>query len=441
MRQFSGGCGARHGRPQPVGGNLWALALVLAGWLSAATSAWGQAPQIGSAAAVLMDSATGRVFFDQAMHQRRPVASTTKIMTALIALQSASLDDTVVIGEDAVKVESPGLDFRPGETLTLGDLLTALLLKSSNAAAVAIADHAAGSVGVFAQRMNQRARSLGAVDTHFVNPHGLYALDHYSSAYDLALITREAMKYPRFRELVAEKVAEIRRPLIGTAETVENHNKLLWRAGCVDGVKTGFVKESGQCLVASATRNGWQLIAVVLDSPDTYGEALQLLDYGFAIYRQQVFARRGDAVGRAPVRFGHLTSVPAICEQPLTQVTGPGLAAVGLLQVKLNALRAPIGRGAVVGEAQVLAGGQVIARSRLLAAESVPRSRLIVAANWALRLVVLLAVAGVGIRTGAKLIKDRRRRWRRLPPQGGRPDPGGPGQGQRRDGDQSGLTG
>jgi D-alanyl-D-alanine carboxypeptidase (penicillin-binding protein 5/6) len=390
------------------------------------------APQpfsVSASAAVLVDASTGTVLYDKAMHQRRAMASTTKIMTALVTLESADLKDLVPIGDDAMKVESPGLDFNSGERLTLDGLLTALMLKSSNAAAIAIADYVAGSVPGFARKMNERAQTLGLKDTHFVNPHGLSAPEHYSSAYDLAAITRAAMGFGRFRALVAEKMAEISRPDMNATETVTNHNKLLWRADYVDGVKTGWVRDSGHCLVASGTRNGWQLIAVVLDSGDTYSDALALLDYGFATYHQQVFAQRGDSVGRTRVRFGSPGSVSAIAQQLLAQVTGPGLPPAGKLEVTTKRLTAPIARGTVVGAARVMVGGRPLATSQLVAGDPVKRSPLVVAGEWAARVLGLLAIAAVGIRTGAKLVKIRRRRRSGVAPQSSGPCPSGPRQG------------
>ena len=418
-----------------------ALALALGLCVLAAAAGQAQPPAIGAKAAVLMDRLTGTVLFDKAMHERRPMASTTKIMTALVALESADTSEYVTILDDAIKVESPGLNFQPGERVLLNDLLAALLLKSSNAAAIAIADHVSGSVAAFAQRMNERARDLGAADTNFVNPHGLAAPGHYSSAYDLALITREAMKLPRFRELVAEKVAEIARPDAGLVETIQNHNKLLWRADYVDGVKTGYVRESGHCLVASGSRDNWQLIAVALDSPDTYGETLQLLEYGFASYQQKVLAREGDAVGRARVRWGREGSVPAICRDTLAQVVGPGLPPPGRLQVATEVVKAPVAHGEIVGAAQLVVDGKATASSPLLAAAGVPLSRLVVAGAWALRIGAVFLLAAVGVRTSAKLVKARRRRRSRLPPESGPADPGGASAGRRPDGDGSGPPG
>jgi D-alanyl-D-alanine carboxypeptidase (penicillin-binding protein 5/6) len=378
------------------------------------------------------------------MHARRPVASTTKIMTALVALESAAtprsgvapslrstsrLDDWVTVSEDATKVEPSSLALKPGERVRLDDLLTALLLKSANDAAIAIAEHVSGSVPAFAERMNARARELGATDTHFVNPHGLFDPDHYSSAYDLGLMAREALKYPRFRELVAAKAAEVFRPDIASAETVENHNKLLWRADYVDGVKTGWVSQSGQCIVASATKDGWQLIAVLLDSPDRYGEALALLDYGFTAFQRKVYAASGDVVARAEVSRGRQRTVPAVCSQTLAAVSGPGLPEAARLEVKTKRMMAPVAVRAPVGEARLVVAGKVVGRSPLLAGEAVAVSRPVVLGVWALRVIVLLALAAITVRTSARIVKAHRRRGRGLAPQGRGPDPRRPSAG------------
>jgi D-alanyl-D-alanine carboxypeptidase (penicillin-binding protein 5/6) len=386
--------------------------------------------------AVLMDAATGVVLYGKDMHARRPIASTTKIMTALVTLESAArrgspihLDDWVTVSENATKVEPSSLALKPGERMQLNDLLAALLLKSANDAAIAIAEHVGGNVPAFAGLMNARAQELGATDTHFVNPHGLFDADHHSSAYDLGLITREALKYARFRELVATKAAEVFRPDTASAETVENHNKLLWRSGYVDGVKTGWVSQSGQCIVASATRNGWQLIAVLLDSPDKYGEALALLDYGFAAFQRKVFAEKGDVVARAGVSRGRQRSVPAVCSQALATVIGPGLTEEARLEVTTKRLVAPVAMRAPVGEARLVVAGRVVSESPLLAGHAIAVSRPVVVGVWALRVLALLALAAVTVRTGAKIVKARRRGGRSLPPQGRGSDPRRPGPG------------
>jgi len=378
-------------------------------------------------AAVLMDTNSGLVLYDQNMHARRPMASTTKVMTALVTLESANLADTIVGTEACTKVEGSCLGLKPGEQVELDDLLTAVMLKSANDAAVAIAEHVNGSVEGFVARMNRRAQELGAKRTHFANPNGLHHPQHYSTAYDLALITREAMKHPRFRELVSAKAVDIWRPDLNLSERMINHNKLLWRDDSVDGVKTGYVKESGHCLVASATRDEWQLISVALgasSAEDAYAECHRLLDYGFTNFHQEVFARRGDAVGRARVAYGRRRAVPAVCQYPLSTVLGPGLPGGARLEVKTGRLAAPVKVGQRVGEARLVLEGRTIASTPLLATQAVPKSWLIVTGVWGLRAVGLLAVVAVLVRTNAKVIKAYRRRGRRLPPQGRRPDQG-----------------
>jgi D-alanyl-D-alanine carboxypeptidase (penicillin-binding protein 5/6) len=365
-----------------------------------------------------MDAETGTVLLAKQMHQSRPVASTTKIMTALLALENGDLDDSVVAGPAALEVTGSALYLKPGDVMRMDDLLTALLLKSANDAAVVIAEHISGSVPAFANRMNERARELGATHTHFVNPHGLHHPDHCSSAHDLALITREALEHPRFRELVGSRRAEILFPRgPARARTLRNHNKLLQRAAFVDGVKTGYVKESGHCLVASATEDDWQLIAVVLDSPDTYAEALRLLEYGFAGFHRQVFAQPGDALGRAPVRDGTKRTVPAICQDTLIALAGPDLPHQPKLEVTLlGPLSAPIAQGDNVGQVRLVAGSDVLAQAPLLAGEAVPRAVLRIIAVWSLRGLFVLLLALLLVRHYAKAVQAHRGRRLRLPP-------------------------
>ena len=386
--------------------------------LCCSSPASAQPPTVEAAAAVLVDTATGVVLFDRAMHERRPMASTTKIMTALVALESSQPDDLVTIPETVTEADGSSLCLTPGERLTMHDLLAGLLIGSANDAAVAVAVHIGGSVEAFAESMNQRAQDLGATDTHFVNPHGLYARDHYSTASDLALLTRAAMNQPLFRELVATKVADISRQSPDGPTRVINHNKLLWRADFVDGVKTGYVNQSGHCLVASGTREDWQLIAVVLDSPDMYADTLALLEYGFSTYSQRIHARAGDALGRAPVRRGKSGSVPAVCEWTLSTVTGPGHPDAARLETALNVVEAPIAAGDPVGEAHLVLDGVTVARTPLLASQPVPRTRFSATTIWVVRALAFFSLAFLMVRTHAKIVKANRRRRGGLPPQG-----------------------
>ncbi len=373
-------------------------------------------PAVEASAAVLMDAETGTVLFEKSMHQPRSAASTTKVMTALLALEAADLPESLTIGPEAQSITGSSLCLKPGDMVSTSDLLAALLMHSANDAAVVLAAEIAGSAEAFADRMNARARQLGAVNTHFVNPHGLHHPDHHSSAYDLALMTREALKYQRFRDIVASKTTQVGVPSApGGTKRLVNHNKLLWRADFVDGVKTGYVRQSGHCLIASGTEEGWRLIAVLLNTPDMYGEAQALLEYGFENFSRHVYAERGDAVARARVRGGREPDVPAVCQKTLACVTGPGIGDDFRLEVSVDTLDAPVAAGVLAGEARLLSSGEVLSSSPLVSGEAVPRSSWRALGLWLLRAAVLIALGAMLCRAYAKAFKANCRRGGRLP--------------------------
>jgi D-alanyl-D-alanine carboxypeptidase (penicillin-binding protein 5/6) len=387
-------------------------------------------PRVEAESAVLTDAETGVVLYEKASRTPRPVASTTKIATALLVLEGGDLDEPVAAKTGVAGVDGARLGLRSGDVMTLGDLVAATLVASANDCAFVIAEHLAGSVDAFADRMNARAAELGAVNTHFANPHGLHQPDHYSSAYDMALLTREALRHERFRELVGSRFVTVAFPADpGGKRTLKNHNKLLGRTDFVDGVKTGFVKESGHCLVASGMRDGWRLVAVVLDTPDMYADALRLLDYGFDRFRRAIHTERGDAVGRIEVRGGDRASVSAVCRRALHRVVGPGISDDYRLEVDLEIMEAPVEKGSVAGVARLVKGGAVVDETFLLAGEDVGRSRLIVGGLWSLYATVILLLAAVVVRTYAKTVKAHRSSRGRLSPEGGGPRSRRPGAG------------
>ncbi len=243
-------------------------------------------------AALLGDEATGQVLWEKNAHERRAVASTTKIMTALLTLERADLDEEAVVSAAAAYTGGNMVGLTPGERLPVRDLLYGLLLNSGNDAATALAEHVAGSTDAFVAMMNAKAQALGMADTHFANPHGLDAEGHYSSAYDLWLLAREAMKNPTFREIVAMPSQT------SGGRTYVNLNPLLTAYPGADGIKTGTSDWAGECLVASATRRGHRLIAVVLHSPDRYRDTAALLDWGFAAYDWVPVRLQGRALNR-----------------------------------------------------------------------------------------------------------------------------------------------
>ena len=249
---------------------------------------------ISAQSAVLLDANSGRVLFEKNSKQQLPMASTTKIMTGLLACESGKLDKTVKASPFASGTEGSSLWLKIGEKQTLENLTYGLMLKSGNDAAVAIAEYLGGSIDAFALLMNKRAREIGAKNTNFVNPHGLDADGHYTTAYDLALIAREAMKNKKFREIVSTKTYSI--PMEGEKwdRALKNHNKLLWRYEGCNGVKTGYTKRCGRCLVSYAKRGDEELICVTLNAPDDWNDHTNLLNYGFDNYNCKTVAKKKD---------------------------------------------------------------------------------------------------------------------------------------------------
>jgi serine-type D-Ala-D-Ala carboxypeptidase (penicillin-binding protein 5/6) len=240
------------------------------------------APEIHGAAAVLVDEATGRVLWAKHPHERRHVASTTKIMTALLALQSLRPKDVVTVDKSVPRVPLVREGLRAGEKVQAWKLFYALLLYSGNDDALALAIAAGGDKWTFIREMNAEAKRLGLRDTHYSTPSGVKDADNYSSAWDLAALTRVALRDARFRQIVRTRIKHVKWSAPTFAKIYVNNNLLLGSYRGATGVKTGYTHKAGPCLVASATRGGRSLIAVVLDSPDMYSDAKRLLDFGFA---------------------------------------------------------------------------------------------------------------------------------------------------------------
>ena len=208
-----------------------------------------------------------------------PMASTTKIITALIAIEELDLNEEICISRDAVGVEGSSVYLKENDILTARDLIYSVLLQSANDAATALAIHISGSIPAFAEKMTSRATQIGATDTSFQNPHGLDSNDHYTTAYDLALITAEALKNETFKQICSTYRYTFK--LGDATRTVVNHNKLLKKYdGCI-GVKTGYTQKSGRCLVSAAERNGVTLVAVTLNDPDDWMDHTNMLNHGF----------------------------------------------------------------------------------------------------------------------------------------------------------------
>ncbi len=239
-------------------------------------------PGLLGKSAILVDARTGRVVWALHPHQRRQIASTTKIMTALLALKKLQPHDVVTIDKSVPRVPLVREGLRAGEKVEAWKLFYAMLLYSGNDDALAIAIAAGGTKWHFVHQMNVEARILGLSDTHFVSPSGVVDVGNYSSAWDLAALTRVAMRNPRFRQIVRTPRKQVAWAAPTFSKIYVNNNRLLTTYKGANGVKTGYTHKAGPCLVASATRGGVSLLAVVLDSPDMYADAKRLLDFGFA---------------------------------------------------------------------------------------------------------------------------------------------------------------
>ena len=284
---------------------------------------------ISAQKAVLLDTQTGRMLYEQDPDSRSLIASTTKIMTALLVCEQCNVLDRMRIPKEAVGIEGSSMYLKEGEVLTIQELLYGLMLQSGNDAAVALAIYCGGTVEGFAELMNDKARQLGLENTHYVNPNGLDAPNHYSTAADLGILAAYAMKNPIFAMTVSAKSVRIGN------RTLTNHNKLLWQYPGADGVKTGYTKKAGRILVSTAVRDGRRLAAVTIHAPDDWNDHKKLLDDGFNNYTLQSIIRQGSVLGHIEVEGGASGFVELIAaddfsfplsadEKPYLQFAQPG---------------------------------------------------------------------------------------------------------------------
>lgn len=306
---------------------------------------------VSAHSAVVIDGLTGDVVYEKNAYQRLPMASTTKIMTAICALENGKPDDMVKVHPNAVGVEGSSMYLGHGEVISLKDLTYGLMLASGNDAAVAIAMHISGSVEAFADLMNATATKIGVQNTSFKNPNGLDAEGHYTTAYDLAMITRYGMSIPAFAEIVSTENVKV--PWHGRdyPRQLKNHNKLLNMYQGADGVKTGFTKKSGRCLVSSATREGYRMIAVTLNAPDDWNDHMAMLDYAFENYESREILQKGQYLKTIQVKNGTVDMVVVNSFEGFSMpVKNGGNADIHMVYDIPDSIDAPVGFGQVVGK-------------------------------------------------------------------------------------------
>lgn len=233
--------------------------------------------RVNARCAIALDKETKNVLFEQNAYEIVPMASTTKILTALIAIEQGDLDKEVTISKNANSIRGSKVGYKTGENITLRELVFGLMLKSGNDAAIAIAEELGGSMEGFSEIMNHYARSIGILDSHFESPHGLDSNKHYSSAYDLAILAAKGMDYDLFREVVGSK--SIDKVKYNFTRDYNNINKILWMLPGANGIKTGYTGGAGKCLVSSVESNGKDIIIVVLNCPDRWNVTKQIYEH------------------------------------------------------------------------------------------------------------------------------------------------------------------
>jgi D-alanyl-D-alanine carboxypeptidase len=323
-----------------------------------------KALEVSAHSAILMDGDSGQVLYEKNPDERSLIASTTKIMTALVTLEQAMLTDMVEIPEEAVGIEGSSMYLKAGEQLTVEDLLYGMMLSSGNDAAVALALHVSGSIEDFASVMNEKARELGLENAHFANPNGLDSQENYATARDLAQLAAAAMDIPEFRKIVSAKTYQC------TGHSLTNHNKLLWQYDGAVGVKTGFTKKAGRILVGCAERNGRRLISVTISAPDDWKDHKTMLDYGFSQYREQVLVQAGQFLGSVPVISGMSDEAKVFAGETIRAFLLPGESPEIQLYLP-NFVYATVEPDTELGVAAVFVAGKSVGEISLLTKASV----------------------------------------------------------------------
>ncbi|MFZ5814060.1 MAG: D-alanyl-D-alanine carboxypeptidase family protein [Bacillota bacterium] len=327
---------------------------------------------IEARAYLVMDATTGQVLMEHEGHRQLPIASTTKIMTAILAIERGNLADVVTVGQRPYDTGGSTIFLEVGEQQRLEDLLYALMLESANDAAVAIAEHLAGTEERFAEWMNEKARALGATGTHFVNSHGLHHPEHYSTAHDLARIAAYALKNETFRRIILPEEKEIPGPPGGPPRRLINRNRLLGYYEGANGVKNGFTEEAGLTNVASARRGETELIAVVLGAETRlWTSSMALLDFGFLRYETRWVARQGDAVRPFAVPGVGMIEARIAADLAVTRDRAEVVERVAVQPEVVPDLKPPIAVGDRVGWVRYFINGAEVGRVPMVAARAI----------------------------------------------------------------------
>lgn len=326
-------------------------------------------PNVTATSAIVMEASTGHVIYSRNPDQKMFPASTTKMVTLIMALENGNPNDMVTVGQNAFGVEGSTLYLETGDKMPLNELLCGMIMHSGNDAATAVAEHIDGNVKTFAEHMTKRAHELGAVHSQFTNPHGLPDVNHFTTAHDLALLAAHGYSLAGFEEAVSaqEKTYQwIHDP----AKKLRSENQLLWLYRGGNGVKTGYTEAAGRCLVSAAKRDGIQLVAVVLDSYYMWNDSIALLDYGFANVGSETVIRDGEVVKVLPVVSGHKKTMAVKTSENVVVPVFKNDRNFSVEYELPKVLSAPIEKGETVGQAHVILDGKEIAVTNLITADS-----------------------------------------------------------------------
>ena len=310
---------------------------------------------ISAEKAIVMDGSTGQVLYEKDADERSLIASTTKIMTALVVCEQCNVLDRVRIPKEAVGIEGSSMYLQEGEVLTVQELLYGLMLSSGNDAATALAIYCGGTVEGFAEMMNDKARVLCLNGSHFVNPHGLDAPEHYATARDLAKLASYAMENPIFEQTVSTKNVRVGQRYL------KNHNKLLWQVEGADGVKTGYTKAAGRILVSSATREGRRVVMVTINDPNDWQDHAQLIDHAFSDYTIRKVVSAGDVLGTVEVLGGVKKKVKLVAVEHFSYAMRPDETCEFLIPGS-GFVYAPVAKNGSAGFVYVTIGGKAVGK-------------------------------------------------------------------------------
>ena len=328
---------------------------------------------VSARAAAVIDVHTGRILYEKSADKQMLIASITKIITTIVAIESGKdLDGIVTVSSRAAGKEGSSIYLKVGEKQKLIDLLYAVMLRSGNDAATAVAEHVGGSEAKFVEKMNDLVKELGLTGTHFANPHGLDADGHYSTAHDMAVLSAYALRNETFQKIVATKVWKMPMPGEAWDRKLYNKNKMLGRYGGADGVKTGYTKAAGRTLVSSATKNGRQVAVVTLDASSDWNDHARLLDYGFEKYESSPLVKEHEELQKLPVEDGLEPEVGVIVDQEFSYPVRGDEQEKLRKEIKLEeSLHAPITAGQKVGEMSIYFDDRLVAQLPLLAAKDI----------------------------------------------------------------------